>query len=100
MSWQPGKPSIGGHRPDPAALEQRVIKLEQQLASLMKTVKVENDGAVVTIASTGVMTLRAAAVIEMSGAMIKLNNGQRPVIRVGDQIINGNLVSGNPTVMA
>jgi hypothetical protein len=100
MSWQPGRPTVGGNRPDPAALEQRVVQLEQQLAALMKCIKVEADGASVTITSAGMMTLRAAAVVELSGALIKLNNGHKPIIRVGDPIVNGVLVTGNPTVMA
>jgi hypothetical protein len=77
-----------------------VVQLEQQLAALMRCIKIEADGAAVTISSAGMMTLKAAAVIDLNGAMIKLNNGHKPIIRAGDPIINGTLVTGNPTVMA
>jgi hypothetical protein len=100
MSWQPGKPSIGGHRPDLATLEQRVIQLEQQLADLMKIVNVEADGAVVTIASKGVLTLKATTVLSANGALVKLNNGGKPIGRMGDPIAGNSLIGGNPAVLA
>jgi hypothetical protein len=104
--------------------------IESRLAALEKVFQVATDGSVfikatsitveagtaikiragasfdiisssqVNIKASGQLTIQAAGSTNVKGAILLLNGGGFPVARVGDTVLNGKIVSGDPTVMA
>jgi hypothetical protein len=104
--------------------------IESRLAALEKVFQVATDGSVfikatsitveagttikvragasfdisassqVNIKASGQLTIQAAGSASVKGAILLLNGGGFPVARVGDPVLNGKIVSGDPTVMA
>ena len=98
------------------ALGQRIAALEARLKALEEVVQVSGNG--VKIASpTGVVlqagssvtvqgvtvTVQGNSGVNLRGAQIQLNNGGRPLARVGDTVIVGErigqITTGSPTLL-
>ncbi|MGK0271676.1 MAG: hypothetical protein ACI88H_002342 [Cocleimonas sp.] len=74
-----------------AALQMQIQKLEQQVKELQELTKfIKVTGNQTTIKTTGALTieattmdLNASAIVNIKGAMIKLNNGGKPATTKG-----------------
>ena len=94
-----------------AALQMQIQKLEQQVKELQELTKfIKVTGNQTSIKTTGAlsieatsMDLSASAIVNIKGAMIKLNNGGKPAAAQGS-MTNGaqgpqTIINGSPTVM-
>ena len=112
-SWTPGKPTIGVNRSSLLAALEKVLSVDQAGNVTIKAnnVTIESKGTVtikgaakVVIESSGAFDLKTGGVVDLRGSIVKLNNGSRPLARVGDQVAGagpmGTIVGGNPTTMA
>lgn len=92
--------------------------LERRVAALEKVVQVAADGSVtisatkitikgvmaVEIAADVAVTVKGGASVALNGAMVKLNNGGRPLARLGDPVVVGGgtgvITAGSATILA
>ena len=88
-------------------LEQRVLQLESQVAELENHVSADAAGKL-TLSATDIC-IQATGTVDIKGALVRLNDGMRPVSGVGDTtggvsgavggMETGNVTSGSPTVL-
>jgi hypothetical protein len=89
-------------------LEQRIAALEAENAQLRKYISVNADSLTITAPQSVLIragmnaTVEAAATTAIKGAAVKINNGAKPVARVGDSVAvngaNAHVAQGSPTV--
>lgn len=80
--------------------DRRLAALEKRIEAIEKTIVVTPGGAEVQIKAVANLKLVAGAIVEIKGAMIKLNNGARAVAHVGSTTSMGQIVvTGDPTVL-
>lgn len=110
-SWTPGRPTIGANRPDVAALEKRLAALEKAISVdpagnvTIKGINVTIEAnATVKIKGAATVSIDASGMVEVKGAQVKLNQGGKPLARVGDPVTVtgpvGTIIAGNPTILA
>lgn len=129
-NWQRANPAIGAQRaaPNLAQLEARLAALESvvkiepdggvtinctgkvRIKSAMSveieagTTWVAKSGASAELNTSGPLTLKSASVTNVQGALIKLNNGAKPLVRIGDPVITpmgpATIPTGANTVLA
>jgi hypothetical protein len=127
-NFQRANPTIGAQRVDLAGLEARLAALENivkiepdggvtincmgkvRIKSAMSveieagTTLVAKSAAGAEVNTSGALTLKTAGVANLQGALIKLNNGGKPLVRVGDPVITpmgpATVPSGATTVLA
>jgi hypothetical protein len=61
---------------------------------------IELTNSQIKIASNIAVSILGTGTVTVNAAQVKLNNGSSPVARLGDTVVNGSIVSGNPTVLA
>ncbi len=130
-NWQRANPAIGAQRaaPNLAQLEARLAALESVVkiepdgsvtincngkvrikAAMAVEIEagstfVAKSAAGAEVNSSGPLTLKSASIANVQGSLIKLNNGTKPLARVGDLVMNpmgppGTIQAGNMTIMA
>jgi len=97
MNWQKGTPQIGEHR-----ASAKMMELEARIAKLEKALRVEANGTNLVLSCPGTLKI-SAAIAEINGGILKLNNGSKPVAGVGS-MTSGNpgaqtIITGSPTIL-
>jgi len=99
------------------ALNQRIAALEARLKALEAVVQVSGPnvkvvsgagmtiqaGSNVVIQGGSAVNIQGASGVDIRGALVRLNNGSRPLARLGDSVIAGDrpgqITTGSPTVL-
>lgn len=58
-----------------------------------------DSNALTEISSTGNTRITSSALTQVEGALVRINGGSRPAARQGDNVINGVIGAGSPTVL-
>jgi hypothetical protein len=127
-NFQRANPTIGAQRVDVAGLDarlaalERVVKIEPdggvtinctgkvRIRSAMSveieagTALVVKSGTTAEVSAGAQLTLKSPGITNLQGSIVKLNNGSRPLVRVGDPVITpmgpATIPSGATTVLA
>ena len=102
-----------------AALEARLRALEQVVQVSGRNVRLVSDAGMTIQAGAGMairggsdvhlqggasVRLEGAAGVDIRGSMVRLNNGNKPIARVGDSVAGAagaaQIVTGSPTVLS
>jgi uncharacterized Zn-binding protein involved in type VI secretion len=99
------------------ALSQRIVALEARLKALETVVRVSGPnvklvsgadmtiqaGSNVVIQGGAAVNIQGASGVDIRGALVRLNNGSRPLARLGDSVVAGEkpgqITTGSPTVL-
>lgn len=80
-----------------AAMRQ-TLRAGSMLTLDSSTLKLDSS-ALTEISSTGNTRITSAASTQVEGGLVRINGGGRPAARLGDQVINGVISQGAPTVL-